>query len=85
MLNAITAMFVQNELAGGSAAQQRNAAYLMDAAASGDHPRLARLLTQPAAGAARPESAATGGTRPPDRYGDLMSRILAGLLPGQAS
>ena len=74
MLNAITALFVQNELAGGSAAQQRNAAYLMHAAASGDHPRLARLLTQPPAASAGP----------PDRYGDIMSRILAGLLPSQA-
>ncbi len=52
MLNTITAVFVQHELAGGSAAQQRNQAYLQHVLAAGDHPRLAQLLG--AAGPARP-------------------------------
>ena len=70
MLNAVTAVFVQNELVGGSAAQQRNAAYLQHAATTGDHPRLAQLLAQ-----ASPTAAG-----PADRYGDILARILAGLL-----
>lgn len=73
MLNAVTAVFVGSELAGGSAAQQRNAAYLQHAVTSGERPRLARLLAQ--------APAATAGTA--DRYGDILSRILAGLLPAE--
>lgn len=73
MLNTITAVFVQFELADGSAAQQRNAAYLQHAVASGEHPRLASLLAQaPAAAAAQA-----------DRYADIVARTLTGLLgPG---
>lgn len=70
MFNAITALFAQNELAGGSAAQQRNAAYLDHALTSGEHPRLAELIAQ-----APPAAAA-----PADRYRDIISRILTGLL-----
>jgi hypothetical protein len=69
ILNAVTAAFVQNELAGGSAGQRRNGAYLQHAAVSGDYPRLARLLTQ---------APATAG--PADRYGDILARLLAGML-----
>ena len=91
MLNAVTAMFVQNELAGGSARQQRNAPYLKHATASGEYPRLARLLTPPPAAAPADSvasaegtapvdsSAPAGGAAPVDRYGDIMSRILACL------
>ena len=43
ILNATTALFVQNELGGGSARQQRNAAYLDHALATGRHLRLAEL------------------------------------------
>ena len=46
MLNGITALFVQHELGGGSALAERNAAYLQHAATPGEHPRLARLLSQ---------------------------------------
>ena len=46
VLNGFTALSVQYELAGGSALHQRNTAYLRHAAASGEHPRLARLLSQ---------------------------------------
>lgn len=69
MLNAITAVFVQNELAGGSSAQRRNAAYLQYAVTSGEYPRLARLLA-PAETTADPE----------DRYADILTRVLTGLL-----
>jgi AcrR family transcriptional regulator len=69
LLNSVTALFVQHELAGGSAAEQRNAAYLIQAAASGAYPRLAGLLTL------TPADAPTG-----DRYPGVLSRILTGLL-----
>jgi hypothetical protein len=77
LLNAVTAVFVQNELAGGSARQQRNAAYLQRALASGRHPRLAELLARPSPAAASPTGAAAD---PADRYGDIVARILTGLL-----
>jgi len=75
MLNGITALFVQHELTSGSAAQQRMTAYLHHAATSGEHPRLARLLAQ-APAAAGP----TDNYDPADRYGDIVTRILTGLL-----
>lgn len=72
MLMAITALFVQAEHAGGSASQQRNAAYLQHAVSSGEYPRLGELLAQPPA---------TPGD--PDRYAEIMGRVLGGLLgPG---
>jgi AcrR family transcriptional regulator len=70
MLNTITAVFVQNELAGGSAAQRRNAVYLQHAVTSGEHPRLARLLARADATTADPG----------DRYADILTRVLTGLL-----
>lgn len=70
VLNTLTAVFVQNELAGGAAAQRRNAAYLEHAVTSGEHPRLAWLL----AGA----DATTAD--PGDRYADILTRVLTGLL-----
>ena len=86
MLTALTALFVQNELAGGSQRQQRNAAYLQHALASGEHPRLAGLLAaDPAAPAAEaPALAGDGGPAGRDelsgRYADLLRRVLTGLL-----
>ena len=74
ILNAATALFVQNELSGGSARQQRNAAYLHYALASGRHPRLAELLSPAGAGPAAPVTDAA------DRYRDVLGRILTGLL-----
>jgi AcrR family transcriptional regulator len=74
MLNSVTATFVQHELTGDSELQERNAAYLGHAVASGQHPRLAALLAQ----------AAPGPVEPADRYGDILGRILTGLL-GPAS
>jgi AcrR family transcriptional regulator len=77
MLNAVTALFVQNELAGGSARQQRNAAYLQHALTTGRHPRLAELLAPASPAGAGPAGAAPD---PADRYGDIVARILTGLL-----
>jgi AcrR family transcriptional regulator len=73
MLNTITAVFVQHELAGGSAAQQRNQAYLQHVLAAGDHPRLAQLLGAAGAGPASPAEAA-------DPYPGIVARVLTGLL-----
>ena len=70
MLNAITVLFVQSELAGGSDTQRRNAAYLYHAIATGNHPQLARLLEPPPPATADPD----------DRYADIITRILVGLL-----
>jgi AcrR family transcriptional regulator len=88
MLNGITAQFAQFELSGGSAAQQRTAAYLAHAVASGEHPRLARLLSQgppsqgpPSQGPPSQGPPATAGAYDPaGRYGDIIRRILTGLL-----
>lgn len=79
MLNGMTAAFVLHEQSGGSALHQRNVAYLRHAAASGEHPRLARLLEQGAPAAAEVMPPA-GPREPADRYGDLLARILAGVL-----
>ena len=74
IFNAVTALFVHNELTGSSERQQRNAAYLRYALATGDHPRLAELLA--------PRAAAPAGeaSDPQDRYRDILARILTGLL-----
>ncbi len=72
ILNAATALFVQNELSGGSARQQRNAAYLHYALASGGHPRLAELLSAAGPAGSEPDTA--------DRDRDVLGRILTGLL-----
>ena len=77
LLNAATALFVQNELADGPAWQARNAAYLHHALATGRHPRLAELLTPASPARASPPEAATS---PAGRYRDLLARILGGLL-----
>jgi AcrR family transcriptional regulator len=75
MLSTMTAVFVQFELSGGSAAQQRNAAYLQHVVSSGLHPRLARQLAQ--ASRAGPDPA---GPDPAGRYAGILARILTGLL-----
>jgi len=79
ILSATAAIFVQNEQAGGSARQQRNAAYLQHVLAEGSHPRLAGLLAQQP-GTPQP------GPPPPDPYRGILARILTGLLavPGAA-
>lgn len=79
VLNAVTALFVQNERT-GPARQQRNAAYLQHVLASGSHPHLAELLAPGSAAQAGPAGAAPGSA---DRYGDILGRILTGLLAVQ--
>ena len=74
MLTSITAAFVQHEVAGGQAVQQRNTAYLVHAATSGTHPRLAELLAD---GAPAP---GTGPADAADRYADITRKVLSGLL-----
>jgi len=71
ILSTTAAMFVQNELAGGSARQQQNAAYLQHVLAEGSYPRLAAMLAQQPGGAAPPV---------PDPYRGILARILTGLL-----
>ena len=78
MFTAVTTLFAQSELAGGSAAQQRNAAYLYYATTTGGHPRLAQLLAQ--GGTASADPADEPGYDPADRYRHIITRILAGLL-----
>ena len=75
LLNGITATSVLYEQAGGPDLQARNVAFLTHALASGDHPRLAALIS-----AARPEA---GVIDPADRYPDVLARLLTGLLGPQ--
>jgi hypothetical protein len=70
MLNGITAAFILQEQA-DPALQERNAAYLAHALTSGDYPQLAELLSQP-------DTVAPAA--PADRYPDILSRVLTGLL-----
>jgi AcrR family transcriptional regulator len=78
IFNSATALFVHNELTGGSERQQRTAAYLRYALVTGHHPRLAELLSP----AAAPPGEAPDDTQ--DRYRDILARILTGLLaPGR--
>jgi AcrR family transcriptional regulator len=77
ILNTTTALFVQNELGGGSARQQRNAAYLNHALATGRYPQLAELLAPALTSAMSPSGAAA---EPADHYRDILARILSGLL-----
>jgi AcrR family transcriptional regulator len=78
MLNVVAAVFVQNELTGGSARQERNAAYLQHVLAAGQLPRLAGLLT--AVPPAPPPTPPTELADPADRFADLLARIATGLL-----
>ncbi len=81
MLTSVTAAFVQHEVAGGRAIQQRNTAFLIHAVTSGAHPRLSELLAEaaPPSGPADPADPA-GPPDPADRYADILRKILAGLL-----
>jgi hypothetical protein len=70
VLMAVTAAFVQAELAEGTVTRARNADYLQHAIASGEYPHLTRLLQ---AGSRAPVDPAV-------RYPDILGRVLAGLL-----
>jgi len=85
LLNGVTAASVLHELGGGRSLQERHVAYLLHAAASGEHPRLARLLAQgPHAQESQEPSKAQEPSVPPadpaDRYPAILARILVGLL-----
>lgn len=75
MLNGMTATFILHEQAGGAAFAERNVAYLRHALTSGEHPTLARLLSQgpPPGEPAQPAD-------PADRFRDILIRVLTALL-----
>jgi AcrR family transcriptional regulator len=81
LLNGITATSVLYEQAGGPDLQARNVGYLRHALASGDHPRLAALMTaSPGSGDPGVPGDRTEPGDPADRYPDILARLLAGLL-----
>lgn len=69
ILNALTALFVQNELAASDPGAQRQSAYLLHAATAGTHPRIAAMLA-----ATRPENTSH------DRFATVLTRALTGVL-----
>jgi hypothetical protein len=73
MLNGVVVLLVQNELAVDPAAQQRQLAYLFHAAGTGRYPRLAQLMT----------GSPTAPPQPVDRFEQILSRVLTGLLGPQ--
>ena len=75
MLNGMSATFILHEQAGGAAFAERNVAYLRHALTSGEHPALARLLSQgpPPGEPAQPAD-------PADRFRDILIRVLTALL-----
>lgn len=80
LFNTVTASFVLNELAGGEDRQRRAAAYLEHALATGDHLRLAELLSPPPG---VPGEAPGPPSGPADRYPDILAKVLTGLLPSE--
>jgi len=77
LLNGITATSVLHEQAGGPDLQARNVAYLSHVLASGEHPRLAALMS---ASPASRQTASGDVIDPADRYPDILARLLTGLL-----
>jgi len=73
MLSGMTATFVLHEQAGGAALAERNVAYVQHAVISGEHPALARLLSQ-----GRPPQGES--VNPADRFRDVLARVLTALL-----
>lgn len=69
VLNALTALFVQNELAAEDSAAQRQSSYLRHVAAAGTHPRISALLAE-----TQPERTSR------DRCATVLSRALTGVL-----
>ncbi|MCC2279933.1 TetR/AcrR family transcriptional regulator [Streptomyces morookaense] len=70
LLNALTALFVQHELAAAAPEARRQAAYLQHIAAAGGHPRIAALQ----AAAAPPADTSR------DRFASVLVRALTGVL-----
>ncbi|WP_344279398.1 TetR/AcrR family transcriptional regulator [Streptomyces hebeiensis] len=69
VLNALTALFVQNELAASDPSSQRRSSYLRHVAAAGTHPRIAAMVA-----AAQPEHTSH------DRFATVLARALTGVL-----
>ena len=69
MLNALTALFVQNELAAAGVGAQRQSSYLSQVATAGTHPRISALLA-----ATQPERNSR------DRFATVLTRALTGVL-----
>ncbi|MFE0382284.1 TetR/AcrR family transcriptional regulator [Streptomyces inhibens] len=69
LLNALTALFVQNESAATNPGTQRQSAYLHHVATAGTHPRIAALLAVTSA----------DGT-PHDQFATVLTRALTGVL-----
>lgn len=69
LLNALTALFVQNELAATTPDPQRQSAYLRHMAATANHPRISALLA-----AIRPDG------NPHDRFDAVLTGALTGVL-----
>ncbi|MFC6020852.1 TetR/AcrR family transcriptional regulator [Plantactinospora solaniradicis] len=70
VLNTITAAFALNELGTTSDARQRQGAYLAHAVVAGGHSHLAAALT----------GATLATAAPAERFEEILSRILTGLL-----
>jgi len=68
LLNALTALFAQNERAAADPDSQRRPAYLEHVAAAGTHPRITAVL------------AALTGDKLHDRFDDTILRTLSGTL-----
>ena len=69
LLNGLTALFVQNEMAAADTGSTRRSAYLRHVAAAGSHPRITALLA-----ASPPDSNSR------DRLGTVLVRALTGVL-----
>jgi AcrR family transcriptional regulator len=76
MLSGMTATFVLHEQAGGAELAERNLAYVQHALTSGEHPALARLLSQ----GPPPPGDAVQSVNPADRFRDILARVLTALL-----
>ncbi|MEV5959656.1 TetR/AcrR family transcriptional regulator [Streptomyces sp. NPDC051987] len=69
VLNALTSLFVQNELAASDPGAQRQSSYLRHTATTGTHPRIAAMLA-----ATQPEHTSH------DRFATVLTRALTGVL-----
>lgn len=69
VLNSLTALFVQNELAAADPGAQRQFSYLSHVATTGTHPRISALLA-----ATQPERNSR------DRFATVLTRALTGVL-----
>jgi AcrR family transcriptional regulator len=76
VMNAVTAAFAMDELGTTSATRRRQGAYLTHAVATGQHPHVTAALTALTPGAAVPAT-------PAERFEDVLSRVLVGLLGPQ--